>query len=103
MEILLIFPGFILFTILLVIYEMKFRKFKPRNKVHFYVARDKDALLNLWINKPSRGINAWCEGERWARHIAVEGYFKYCGLNPSDYDNLKWEDKPVEVFLNLDD
>ena len=25
------------------------------------------------------------------------------GLNKDDYANLKWEDEPVEVFLNLED
>lgn len=101
MDILLIFPGFILAIIIMVIYEIKLRK--PRNKLHFYVTRDRDALLNLWINKPSRGITTWCEEERRSRHIAVERYFELFALNPSDYDNLKWEDEPVEVFLNLED
>ena len=30
-------------------------------------------------------------------------YFDAFGLNEKDYDNLKWEDEPVEVFLNLED
>ena len=28
---------------------------------------------------------------------------KYLGLNKADYDNLKWEDEPVEVFVNMED
>lgn len=80
---------------------------KPRNKVHFYVARDstplREGMLNLWINKPGRGVDIWYAGKSWARHIAVESDFELFGLNPSDYDDLKWEDEPVEVFLNLED
>lgn len=87
------------------IYEIKLRK--PQNKVHFYVTRDKDTLskgtLNLWINKPSRGITMWDTEERWTRHIAVERDFEDVGLNKNDYDNLKWEDEPVEVFLTIDE
>ena len=30
-------------------------------------------------------------------------FFNSFGINKNDYDNLKWEDEPVEVFLNLKD
>lgn len=51
MEILLIFHGFILSIIIVVIYEIKLKE--PRNKVHFYVARDKTYnLLWLYLGKP---------------------------------------------------
>lgn len=104
-------PEFILAIFLVVIYEIELRKqqnkVKLQNKVHFYVTRDKDTLskgtLNLWINKPSRGITMWIDAEeRWTRHIAVERDFEDVGLNKNDFDNLKWEDEPVEVFLNLE-
>lgn len=29
--------------------------------------------------------------------------FRFYGLNEDDYADLKWEDEPVEVFLNLED
>ena len=29
--------------------------------------------------------------------------FNVFGLNEKDYANLKWEDEPVEVFLNMED
>ena len=29
--------------------------------------------------------------------------FPKFGLNVHDYANLRWEDEPVEVFLNLED
>ena len=43
-----------------------------------------------------------------------EGSCEYCiclagtefnrfGLNENDYKDLKWEDEPVEVFLNMED
>ena len=29
--------------------------------------------------------------------------FDCFGLNEKDYANLKWEDEPVEVFINMED
>ena len=29
-------------------------------------------------------------------------YFKTCNLNRNNYTNLKWEDEPVEVFINME-
>lgn len=79
---------------------------KPKNNVHFYVARDNSpiqkGMLNLWINKPSRGVDIWYAGKNWAIHIAVESNFEVFGLNSSNYNNLKWEDEPIEVFLNIE-
>lgn len=78
-----------------------------KNKVHFYVTRDSaplsKGLLNLWINKPDRGVDIWYTGKSWARHIAVGNDLRLFRLNLSDYDSLKWEDEPKEVFLNLED
>lgn len=80
---------------------------KSYNKVHFYITRDSNpldkGLLNLWINKPCRGVDIWYAGKSWARHIAAGSNLELFGLNLSDYDNLKWEDEPVEVFLNLEE
>ena len=73
---------------------------KPRNKVHFYVARDKDETLCLHIGKPFRGITKFCPNIRNAVIVLTHRNFKDLGLNPDDFKNLKWEDKPVEVFLN---
>ena len=69
---------------------------KKRNKVHFYVARDKNGSLWLYIAKPVR------------RDTYFYGYtlsfnFKKVGLNTDDFKDLKWEDEPVEVFLNMKD
>ena len=73
-----------------------------KNKVHFYVTRDKDGKLWLYLNKPIRYENVWVQ----CKHgfiICVDKVFKNIGLNESDYKDLKWEDEPVEVFLNLDE
>ena len=101
MEILLIFPGFILAVIIVTIYEIKL---KNQNKVHFYIARDKTYnLLWLYIGKPIRfRDDAWLPGKH-GTVIESEYSFGILGLNKEDYNSLKWEDEPVEVFLNLND
>lgn len=75
---------------------------QSKNKVHFYVARDKDGILALWLGKPHRGKYYWltkCNKMLMAADIELNLY----GLNIDDYKDLKWEDEPVEVFLNLED
>lgn len=76
---------------------------EPRNKVRFFVARDMDGVLCLYISKPLRSKIQFhpniCNGV-----IVLNRYnYKRLGLNEDDYANLKWEDEPVEVFLNLED
>ena len=75
---------------------------EPMNNVHFYVARDKNEELLLYMSKPFRGI------DRFHPHlngciITNEDDFSNFGLNKDDYANLKWEDEPVEVFINMED
>lgn len=73
-----------------------------KNKVHFYVARDKSGELYLWFRKPYRSIERWVNIDHsWI--VACSFEFNHYGLNYKDYDNLKWEDEPLEVFLNLED
>lgn len=74
----------------------------PRNKVHFYVARDMDDRIYLYLGKPQRrdiefGTNSNC------KFIATEDEFKKFNLKVEDFKNLKWEDEPVEVFINFED
>ena len=76
---------------------------KPQNKVHFYVARDKNGVLTLWFGKPYRGTEYWVVGTKSYLLPADEKELNLYGLNIEDYDNLKWEDEPIEVFLNLED
>ena len=75
---------------------------KPRNKVHFYVARDKNGWLWLYMGKPVRG-NAEFYSDEPYNYVEFSGSIELFGLNENDYANLKWEDEPVEVFLNMED
>lgn len=73
---------------------------EPKNNVHFYVARDKNGELFLYIGKPFRGIERFHECQNGCI-ITSDSDFPHFGLNKDDYDNLKWEDEPVEVFINI--
>ena len=75
---------------------------EPRNNVHFYVARDKDGELYLYMGKPIRISDEFitCYGGNIIEGAKV---FLDYGLNENDYANLKWEDEPVEVFINMED
>ena len=76
---------------------------EPRNNVHFYVARDEDGVLWLYMGKPVRGYNVFKADISNGATVLTSHGFKYYGLNENDYANLKWEDEPVEVFLTLED
>ena len=105
MNILLIFSGFIVAFIIVLYYEYNIRLMRResnKNKVHFYVARDKGGKLWLYLNKPIREDNEFtsdlCKG------IAIlTSQLDYFGLNNKDYKNLKWENEPIEVFLNMEE
>ena len=103
MNILLVFPGFIIAFVVVLYYKRKIRNLsvKPKNNVHFYVARDMDGTLCLYIGKPVRTIDEFIACNYGEAIISSKHFSKY-GLNENDYDNLKWEDEPVEVFLNLE-
>ena len=104
MNLLLLFLCFLilLLIILFIIMSSKIRKLsaQSRNKVHFYVARDKNGRLFLYLSKPFRRGDEFFSNERG--NIMLRD-LKCFGLNPDDFKDLKWEDEPVEVFLNLDD
>ena len=101
MNILLIFPGFIIALIIVFYYERKIRRM--RNKVHFYVARDKNGELWLYIGKPFRVDTQFCPSVRKRVFVLTRYNLKSFGLNENDYANLKWEDEPLEVFVNMED
>ena len=102
MNILLIFPGFILAFIVALYYEHKIKLAKPKNNVRFYVARDKSGYLYLHIGKPFRDRLEFSNNSKI--YYCLHGYsFKCFGLNENDYTDLKWEDEPVEVFVNMED
>ena len=75
---------------------------EPRNKVHFYVARDMYGSLFLYFGKPYRDGSIFKVNKS---HLIFEtgSNLSRFGLNEKDYANLKWEDEPVEVFLNMED
>lgn len=103
MNILLVFPGFIIMFVIVLYYEHKIRNLsiKPKNNLHFYVARDMNGELWLYIGKPFRRNDIFCSsiGDRY---FAITSHnFNSFGLNENDYDNLTWKDDPVEVFLNI--
>ena len=101
MNILLVFLMLIIIFVIVFYYEHKIRKYK--NKVHFYVARDKGGMIYLYVCKPERrnsyfiGYNGNCN-----TLIANKYSFKKFGLNPDDFKDLKWEDEPLEVFVNME-
>ena len=82
--------------------KFKVKHSKKRNKVKFYVARDSDYSLWLYMGKPKKIKDDFMAGYQ-CRAIAGEDCFSEFGLNENDYKDLKWEDEPVEVFLNMED
>ena len=82
--------------------KVKSKFSKKRNRVHFYVARDKNDELFLYMGKPFRGIDKFHPYQNGCS-ITSDDDLSNFGLNKDDYDNLKWEDEPVEVFLNMED
>ena len=75
---------------------------EPRNNVHFYVARDKDGNLYLYMGKPVRESSEFLS-YYYGKLINSSRHFSNYGLNEGDYAYLKWEDEPVEVFITLND
>lgn len=76
---------------------------EPVNRVHFYVARNKSGDLWLYLGKPIRG-NTRFYGNVDRRVIGLTCVcLERFGLNRNNYDFLKWEDEPVEVFINVED
>ena len=75
---------------------------EPLNKVHFYVTRDINKEFTLWLGKPHLIEGFWFPTEK-AYMIITSNNMTAFGLNMDDFENLKWNDKPVEVFLNLED
>ena len=102
MNIPVLFPGFIIALIIVLYYERKIRRTEPRNKVHFYVTRAKNGTLWLYMGKPIKKEHFYVICNYGIIIASVDRFSGY-GLDKNDYANLKWEDEPVEVFLNLED
>lgn len=75
---------------------------EPRNKVHFYVARDKCGMLWLYLSKPVRGKKSF-RCNTYGCVVTYDSLFENLGLDKNGYKDLKWEDEPVEAFLDLED
>ena len=77
---------------------------KPVNRVHFYVARDKNGSLFLYLGKPERRHYTFLNSYgAIGSFMANEYHFIDFGLTPDDFKDLEWEDEPVEVFINMED
>ena len=101
MNILLLFIGFIIAFVIVFYYERKIRRTESRNKVHFYVTREKNGTLWLYMGKPIKKEHFYVICNYGIIIASVDRLSGY-GLDKNDYANLKWEDEPVEVFLNLE-
>ena len=75
---------------------------EQKNRVHFYVARDQNESLWLYIGKPRLGTITYCPTVK-CEIIGGIFVFPVVGLDENDYDNLKFGDEPVEVFLNMEE
>ena len=89
-----------MFTILCIAAMCKTQE--PKNNVHFYVARDKNDELFLYMGKPFRGIDRFHEYQNGCIITGDNNFYNF-DLSKNDFDNLKWEDEPVEVFINMED
>ena len=82
--------------------KVKSKSSKKINNIHIYLAMDKNGELWLYIGKPTRGSRMFCQNDR-CRILGKLKYLYMLGLDENDYANLKWEDEPVEVFVNMED
>ena len=72
-----------------------------KNNVHFYVARDECGMLWLYMGKPVRKSTEFVSCLH-GKLITDGDDFSIYGLNVRDFLYLKWDDEPVEVFINLE-
>lgn len=101
-ELVLAFISGVAITLFVLIIPIK--NTPSKNKVHFYVTRDIDRRLELWIGKPIRIYGKYWiyESEDAVSKITDNKSINNFNLNISNFDNLTYDDEPVEVFLNLD-
>ena len=100
--IMFILGGIVMFMTICIGYAAK--QEEPVNRVHFCVARDKNGSLFLYFGKPFRVDNRFSPNP--IEGIIALGYdcnLKLYGLSKNDYKDLKWEDEPLEVFINMED
>ena len=102
MDWIMIVIAFILGAISMFCIRYAAKQKEPKNRVHFYVARDKDGRLWLYIGKPIRN-DVEFHPDLDTNVFVLTKNLKLFGLKYEDYANLKWEDEPVEVFINMED
>lgn len=95
-----ILGSLLMFLVFCLVAPLKENKLK--NNIHFYVARDKNTILYLYLGKPERAYYAFRPCENGYCFVDVSVFRKF-GLNPDDFKDLKWEDEPLEVFINMED
>ena len=104
MNILLVFPGFIIAFIIVFCYEHKIRRM--RNKVHFYVTCEKnyhgDIIRTLWLDKPYYRKDKGFVPRGGCCILAVNGLLALYNLNYSDFEDMK-NGEIREVYLDLKD
>lgn len=62
----------------------------------YWIARDKDGILYLWKEKPTRvNERGWFNTEKG--HLGQVG-----DLNPSDFPEITWKNSPVKCKIMLD-
>ena len=75
---------------------------KAKNNVHFYVVRNADYRLTLFLGKPIKsGEHGYYKTCNNGICITTQEHFKSFGLNVDEFKYLKWENDPVEVFVNM--
>ena len=108
MNLLLIFPGFIVALIIMLLYELKIRKLftSSRNNVHFYVTCELnhrgEIIYTLWIGEPYYTEDKGFVSDAWSSILAVNESFVLYNLNYSDFEDMK-QGEIREVFINLED
>ena len=99
--IMFILGGIVMFMTICIGYAAK--QEEPVNRVHFYVAKDKNGGLYLYLGKPFRGSSEFYGNPDKGSSFLTYHNFEYFGLNENNYKDLKWEDEPLEVFVNMED
>lgn len=109
MNILLIFPGFIVAFIIVFCYEYKIKSLSTKqkelvNRAHFYVAIDKDGGFYFYPTKPIRRGDYFIPDHNKGITFTSTIFNRHCCcLSTKSFSSLKWEDEPVEVFINMED
>lgn len=88
------------FLLLLLIVWIYLIQNEKKNDVHFYVARDRNGELYLYLGMPSRSEIEWLNNGDCNIAASEKNFHKY-SLCPEDFKALKWEDEPQEVFVTV--